>query len=245
MWTAMKSLLAGLLVLTAAGVLRADDEAEARALIAKSIEAAGGAANLAKHNAATWKEKGTYYGMGEGLPYAGDYAVQWPGQFKMEIQGVFAIVLDGDKGWMKTGGQTLEMTGENLAVHLSNHRAGWIATLLPLKDKDFALKLLGESKVDERPVVGVKVTRKEYPDVELYFDKTTHLLSKISYPTKVPEEQFKGVTAEISFANFIEIEGAKVPSKVSMKRDGKRFVEAEMEEIHAVGKLDDVVFGKP
>jgi hypothetical protein len=37
--------------------VRADDEAEARALIAKSIEAAGGAANLAKHNALTWKEK--------------------------------------------------------------------------------------------------------------------------------------------------------------------------------------------
>src|SRR5208282_5412821 len=88
------SLLAGV------GLVRSGDDKDARAIIAKAIKAAGGEAKLAKLKASTWKEKGTYYGMGDdGFPYTANYAIQWPGQFRLEVEGVFTIVLDGDKGW--------------------------------------------------------------------------------------------------------------------------------------------------
>src|SRR5262245_57605941 len=103
---------------------QADDQAEARAIIDKAIQAAGGEAKLDKFRAHTWKEKGTYYGMGDGIPYTGSYAVQWPGQFRMEIEGYFTMVLNNDKGWMKMpGGDTLEMSKEQLAEHKENHYA--------------------------------------------------------------------------------------------------------------------------
>src|SRR5205807_2708706 len=70
-------------------------EDDARAIVNKAIQAAGGEKKLAKHNAVTMKEKGTYYGMGEGLPYTGNYSFQWPNQFRMEIEGVFLIVVNG------------------------------------------------------------------------------------------------------------------------------------------------------
>src|SRR5262249_6555727 len=79
----------GLLLLT--GVGRADDN-ECRAIIDKSIKAVGGSERLAKYKAQTWKEKGTFYGEGAAQPYTGNYAVQWPDQFRMEIEGVFTLV---------------------------------------------------------------------------------------------------------------------------------------------------------
>lgn len=64
----MKNLLCGHLsicFLLCAGVAGTEVQQDAWALVDKAI---GGAKRLAKYNAATWEEKGTYYGMGDGLP---------------------------------------------------------------------------------------------------------------------------------------------------------------------------------
>src|SRR5262245_38110155 len=94
----------------------AADQAEPRAIIDKAIAAAGGREKLTKFTAQTWKEKGTYYGMGQGLPYTGRYAMQMPNKFRMEIENVFTLVVDGDKGWIKSQGNTQDMTKEQLAT---------------------------------------------------------------------------------------------------------------------------------
>src|SRR6185503_2550966 len=107
-------LVAGMLAVcySLAGVAHADDQADALAIVAKSIKATGGEEKLAKYNAQTWKETGTYYGMGAGLPYTGNYAAQWPKQFRMEIETVFTIVINGDSGWVQAAGETNAMTAE-------------------------------------------------------------------------------------------------------------------------------------
>src|SRR5437660_633980 len=126
------SLLCGIVVLVVSAT-RADDSADARAIIDKAIKASGGEEKLAKYKAETFKEKGTYYGMGNGQPYQGTYQVQLPDQFKMEIAGVFILVVDGDKGWMKANGNTMDLTKEQLAEHKNSNYSSWVASLLPLK----------------------------------------------------------------------------------------------------------------
>src|SRR5262249_6382500 len=102
------------LVLAVTSSSRADDK-DCRAILAKAMQAVGGEEQLAKYKALTWKEKGTFYGQGNALPYTGNYAVQWPNQFRMEIVGVFTLVLNGDKGWFTMGGDTQEMNKEQVA----------------------------------------------------------------------------------------------------------------------------------
>lgn len=238
-------LTAGILLVGWSGMAWSGDDPDPRAIVVQAIKAMGGEKNLARHKAATWTEKGTYHGMGDGLPYSGKYAMQAPSQFRMEIEGVFTIVFAGDKGWIHAGGNTMEMNDEQFAVQKSDHRAGHIASVLPLKDKAFALTSLPEIKVDDRPAVGIKVARKEYPEVKLYFDKKTHLLVKSEWRTKASEEKFKEVTAESYYSKYQEIDGAQVPTRMVMKRDGKLFVEADVSDYKAVGKLDDSVFAKP
>jgi outer membrane lipoprotein-sorting protein len=231
-------------VLGALAVSRADDAADARAIIAKGLKAAGGEERLAKFQAMTWSEKGTYYGMGNGLEYTGVYSVQYPDKFRMEIQGFATFVLNGDKGWINMGGNTEEMNKAQLEEQQAGQYYGWVSRLVPLKDKAYKLSLLAESKVGDRPVAGVKVARDGHYDVDLYFDKETGDLLKTS--TRLKEAMSgKEVEQEASYSDHKDVDGIKVPTKISIKRDGKLFVEAVNSDIKLAEKLDDSVFAKP
>jgi hypothetical protein len=227
------------------GTIRADDQEDARAIVAKAIKAIGGETNLAKLNAHTWKATGTYYGMGDGLPYEANYALQWPGQFKMEIVGAFTLVVNGDKGWVQVAGETREMSGDELKIQQDELYVGWVSTLVPLKDKKFKLATVGETKINERPAVGVRVSADGHRDVNLYFDKESSLLIKREHRAIATEQGGKEVNAETLYSDYKEVAGTKVPHKFLMTRDGEKYVEGENSDLQPVGKLDDSVFGKP
>ena len=72
-------------VLAAPTLARADDDADMKALIDKAIKAHGGADKLSKHKATTTKFKGKYYGMGEGIDYTGEWNIQPPEKFRVQI----------------------------------------------------------------------------------------------------------------------------------------------------------------
>jgi hypothetical protein len=103
---------------------------------------------------------------------------------------------------------------------------------------------LGESKVGDHPVVGIKVARKGHIDVQLFFDKENGLLLKRQYryhDVRAGKEAEMVITGE----NFKDFGGLKVPTKIEMKRDGKKYVEAEMSDIKPLRSLDASVFAKP
>lgn len=232
-------LVALALFLTWSEVASSGDD-DGRALVAKAIKAAGGEKNLAKMESITWKEKGTYYGMGDGLPYTGDYAIM-PGKFRMVIKDVFTMIVNGDKGWTSGGGKVTEMSKEQVAAEGVSQKAGMISSLLPLKDKAFTIVAVPSK--DEKVNI-VSVTRKGYPEVKLHFDKKTGLRVKHEFMNKAADLQFKEVRIELTFSDFKEVEGAMMPHKIDLKRDGKRFVEAELSEIKSA-KHDPKIFGKP
>jgi hypothetical protein len=222
---------------------RADDAADARALIDKAIKAAGGKDNLVKYKAQTWNEKGVYHGMGMAQPYTGKYAVVWPDKFRMEISGVFTLVLDGDKGWIKSGDETKEMSKEQLTSQQESMHAGNVSNLVPLEDKSYTLTTLPEIKVDGRPAVGVKVVKKGMPDVSLYFDKATTLIVKSSFRAR--GEDGKALTQDTYLSDYREVDGLKIPKKMVLKHDDKLFVEAENTDLKVLEKLDAKEFAKP
>lgn len=231
-------------LILSAGSVKAD-EAKVRQIVDKALKAAGGADKLAKFPCATFKEKGTYYGQGQGLPYEGVYAVQLPDRFSMEIQGVFKLVVNGKQGWTKTGDATKEMTAEELDVSKGNLYHGWVASLVPLKDKEYKLSEFGADTINGRPAVGVNVNREGRHTVTLLFDKETGLLLKSSTTVRSPENGNKEVVEELFFSEYKEIEGIPTPTKMLINRDGKKFVESEVSEHKLLEKLDDSVFAKP
>lgn len=228
------TLICGLLVATAG---RADD-AEARKVIDKAIKATGGGAD--KTPATTWKGKGTFYGMGDGFPYIGTWSEHLPDKFRMEIENAFVMIVNGDKGWVN--GE--EMTKEQLTEQKEGMYAGWVLRLTPLADKAFTLVVIGDSKVDDKPAVGIKVSHKGHRDVSLYFDKETALPVKIEQTVK-DDQSGKELTQESVIKEWIKAGEVKVPSKMIIKREGKLYVDGEMSDYKMSEKLPDETFSKP
>ena len=244
----MRSLLSAAVALTLVGAEAGRceaDEQEARSIVEKAIKATGGAEKLSEYKAAAWTEKGMYYGMGEGLPYTGKYAMQYPDKFRMEILDVFTTVLDGDKGWLQMNGQTQELSAEDLAEMKEQTFAGWVTTLLPLKDPQFKLDMAGEATINGQPAAGVKVSSKGHRDVILHFDTENHLLVRSETKVKSDEMGGREVVEEVTYSDYRNVDGMKHPFKAHIKRDGQRYVESEVTEIKNARSLPAETFAKP
>lgn len=236
--------LAALMLLPAFVQLAAAGESDdAAAIVEKAIEAAGGRKNLEKFNTLTSTEKGTYYGMGEGLPYTGKMAIQMPDKVRMEIEGFFIMVVNGDKGWTKTGEDVADMPEDQLKGQQASHYAGFVATLLPLKEERFKLKKLADAEIEGAAVSVVQVSSEGHQDVTLCFDQKTGLLAKSTFKA-FDAEQGKEAEYENYYRGYKEVEGAQVAMKMLMHRDGKKFVESEMTEIKPAKDID-AMFEKP
>jgi len=126
------------------------------------------------------------------------------GDMKVDFEHLFT----GKDGWQNMGGKWEKMPREELEVSRISAEVDRIVSLLPLlNEKGFILAPLPETKVGERPAVGVKVSGKDVPEVQLYFDKETHFLCLYRYTTHdqlknkdVPNEVVLGDYKELDFA---------------------------------------------
>jgi hypothetical protein len=235
-----------------AGAVRADDQAEMRKVIDGAIKAQGGADKLAKFKAVTLKMKGKFYGMSaDGFDYSGEFATQEPDKSRMEItmdimgtEVKVVRVVNGNKGWMQVMDKTTALDKDALAEAKEDLYAGQVSRLVALRGKGFKLETVGEMKVGDRPAIGVKVSHKGRRDINLFFDKKTSLLLKAERPAKDPMsgQEFTQTTL---YDGYKETDGIKTAHKVTILRDGKKYVTGETTEIKAQEKLEDSTFAKP
>ena len=232
----MRFMISALVAATFFGAsVSADDDA--KAIVEKAIQAKGG---TGKSVAVTWKGAGKFYGMGEGIDYTGTWSQHHPDKFRMEINGAFTIVVNGEKGWINA----MEMTKEQLTEQREALHGSWVMNLYPLTDKAFTLALIGASKVDGKDAVGVKVSHKGRRDVSLYFDKKTFMVLK-SEQTVKDDNTGKEVTQESIVKEYMKVGDVQVPSKMLVNRDGKIFVDGSMSDYKISDKLPDGTFEKP
>jgi hypothetical protein len=239
--------LAGL-VLAVSGAGRADDAADARAIVEKAIKATGGADVLKKYPAMTVKAKGTFYGVGDGIELKIEQYFVLPDKMRMEVKSDminFTQVFDTDKGWLDAGGNSMEMPKALAEEAKEELYARWLTRLYPLLEEGYKLSPLGEVKVADKPAVGVRVEHKGHRDVSLFFDKDSGLLVRIQRKGKDIQAGGAEYTGEATYGDYRKVEGQEVPFKVSVRRDGKRYVELEAQEVKPSEKLDDKLFQKP
>ncbi len=80
--------------------------------------------------------------------------------------------MNGDQGWTKTDDEVEDMDKENVDEQKEQLFADWTAFINPVALKTDAFKLapLGETKVEDRTLVGVRASAKGRRDMNLYFD---------------------------------------------------------------------------
>lgn len=194
---------------------------EARAIIAKALQAHGGVEKLSQIGATHSKIKGTL-AEPKGGTIRGDVFEQLPDRHRFDlltqIDGVAVFVIfttKGPKTWMKIEGEaTVEEATKKGA--LQSMHAAEVGSLLPLlREKRFTLTALGESKKDGQAVLGVKVKAKDQPDVSLFFDKAEGVLVRVEYRGH-DDETGKEMDMASTLADFQEVELAG-PEETALK----------------------------
>jgi len=229
---------------------RADD-AQLRDFLRKAATAIGGLQKIQQYPATISKGKGTFHGLGQPVAYTAEYigvaAKRQRISFEGEVQGQkfsFVFVVDGDKGWIRVMDQVMEMTKDQLDNARAEMYADYVTSLRFVEDKDIEVSSLGDVKVDNKPAVGIRVAKKDHPDVNLFFDPASHLLLKAEYRVKndmTGEEQKQ----EVFFSDYRNVQGLKIPFKTKILRDGKPWVDGEIVEVKLYEKLGDEHFAKP
>ncbi|MCI0463804.1 MAG: hypothetical protein L0Z62_43270 [Gemmataceae bacterium] len=225
---------------------------EVRALIEKAIKAHGGEkALLVAEKAVTIKGKGKISIMNMELDFTLESMVQPPDKIKNVI-GVDAggmtvnvvEVINGKKGWASVMGKTMALDEKRLKEAHAMLHVEKVSNLLALRDKSYKVAPLGEGKVEGRAAVGVQVTKKGARDVNLWFDKQSHLLVKSEYRALEPTT-LQEVNQEKIMSEYKDMKGVKMPTRLVIKNDGNRFIEMEISEFTPVDRHDDSVFAKP
>ncbi len=240
-------------ILLASGVgtpIQAGDE-PANASLDKAIKALGGEEKLGKVEAFTWKSKGNFIINGSDNKFNSQVTVNGLDQYRSEFEGDVngnplkgVTVLKGDKGWRKFGDQLIEMDEKQVA---NEKRSIYLmvipTTLVALKSKKFEIGTASEEKVGEKPAIAIKGTGPDGKDFTLYFDKETGVPIKlVAKMIGFVGEEF---TMETSFANYKEFNGIQKATKIESKRDGEKFLEAELTDFKVVDKVDNATFDQP
>lgn len=238
-------------LLTLCTPVRADD-AKLQEVVDRAIKAHGGLDNLKKFKASATKQKGKVRVMGQAFDYTSEASLQLPDRFRLEVKTnaggqefTFIQVINGNKGWMKLADNSQELDKDMLDEAKEQLNAANITQLVCLKDKEYKLSTLGEVKVGDRPAIGIRVERKGYRDVSLFFDKEKSLLRKMETRGKDPMQGGQEYTSTTLYDDYKKVEGMMVAYKTTVERDGKPFVDGEVTEVTVSEKLDDSVFEKP
>jgi outer membrane lipoprotein-sorting protein len=226
---------------------RSDAPKDLKAIVEEAIKAAGGKDKLSKINAFSARVKMTFKEEKSVARYTAEVSVQGFDQIRivMELEDkskVDTTVINGDKGSMKAGTELLVMP-EKMVNEYKNRLYGLrlMYTLTPLLEKDVGLAALAEIKVNDRPAVGMIVTKKDRPDIKLYFDKATKLPAQLEFEINAPGGK---KTVVCIFGDYKEFNGIKHFTKVVSKTGKELTVEAEFADVKLLDKLDAKTFAE-
>jgi hypothetical protein len=227
---------------------RAVAQDDAKAIIEKAIQAQGGAEKLEKYKAVHTKGKGTLQLLGMGIEFTTESYAQRPDHFKSVMEMNFGgmkismtQMYNGDKFTINQNGMDVPLNDDMKKEVKEQVYAERIGDLLILKEKDIKLTALGESQVEGKPAVGVKISSPGHRDISLYFDKDSGLPVK-SEGKSLDAMTMQEVNQEKFYSDYKDFDGLKRPTKVTVNRDGKKFMDVEVTELKNLEKLDDSVF---
>jgi len=249
----MRGMIVGLVslgfVLAGSSPLPAQDDL--KLIIDKAIKAHGGEANLDKHKASQTKTKGKLDPEGSMIEFTEEVTIHFPNKFKSTSQFDFMgphkvlVGFDGATAWLNADGKDVSAMFDKLTDLMKEQAYILEATRLSkLKDKNYELSSLGETKVQDKSAVGVRVASKGHNDLNLFFDKESGLLVKVEYRTFDLNTK-QEVNEERIITEYQDKDGLKVPKKAIVNRDGKKYIEAEVLEVKHLDDIDDTQFSKP
>ncbi len=231
--------------------LAEEDARSARAILDRAIEAMGGAKALSKP-ALSGSSRGTLEAVGNRSNVTNEWTVQGLDQLKWSSELTLndnlvsiVVVLNKNQAWIQgNNNPSNEIDKEQTRPLQQGFAALRLAeSLVPLTEKEWTLSSLGEIKFDTVTAIGIKAVKKGLPELDLYFDKKTHL--PIRAEMRLTEQGGKDVPYVAKFANYKKIDERQCFTRLTVLREDKIVLEMERSDIKVLDRLDDDTFAKP
>jgi hypothetical protein len=156
--------------------------------------------------------------------------------------GLMAQGFDGTAGWMKMGGQVMDLPPEMLPeMRRGIITAAGVQLLRLAAAGEARVEALEPAEVGGRKTDVVSWKRGDV-EMRVFFDAGTHLLAKIAYRANSPEG---AKDVEILTSEFRETGGLKVPFKVVGFQGGQQYIELVATEVKLNSGIAPSGFGKP
>lgn len=210
----------------------------ADALIARYIQALGGADALKKITSIT--EKGSANVNGRQMPI--DIYAQAPNRrvsFLHVPNGDSVTAFNGTAGWLASPGRPIhDMT----ASEANGARLEAEFTFPANLQQEFTrLRVLHPDKIDDKPVTQVVGMREGQPPVRLYFDDQSGLLVRT---VRYAETALGRMPTQVDYADFRDVNGVKMPHQWTISRPNGRFT-IQVSEIQQNQPIDESKFVRP
>lgn len=240
-----------LTLLLLSSALFAEEAKSARETLLRAIKAAGGEKLLAA-KALQGKSRGTLLLLGNKSPVNNEFFVQgldqvkWSSEVTLNDKQVTAVlVIDKDKGWIKGDNAepgTLEK--KQIKAFLQGFAAlRLVESLVPLTTKEWKLSSLGELKIQDRSAIGIKAVKKGLPELDIFFDKETHLPLKAEM--RIEEPDGKDIPYTAHFSDYKKFAGRLFFTRLKVYREEMLVLEMERQEIQVKDNLPAETFAKP
>lgn len=235
-------------VLVIPAVARPDEVADLRDRALKAF--AKDPADIKKIRVHTLKAKGITKLGGEPSPATYEESAVWPGHVRFfwefgtgSSKNNITIAGIDDRAWRKVGTAGVADLGpEELNDFRADAYAMWVSTLSTMSDAESKLTMAAPTKVNGVPVLGLKVSRRSFPDITLYFDEKSGLLRKMSYRSR---EAGVNLNKEMIYEGHKDVKGLMLPTKLTIVIQGREaFAWGEME-YGFPEKIDAKTFEKP
>jgi zinc protease len=220
--------------------------AAARQLLTEALAAKGGKAKLGAIKSLRMVATGSTKIQGQTLPVEIERVFVVPDKMRIDatLAKQFKVIVgvDGKAGWQQAPTQsgttqTVEFKGKD--IDQAQFEAWREPELLLLRatDKDAKISPAKDDTIDGKPHAAVRVSSPHGPDVTLYIDRKTKLLSRVTF-----EDQAQ-VQSE-DYADYKDVGGIKVAHKRTSEGQG-RLTQLEVSKVEWDPKIDPAVFKKP
>lgn len=214
-------------------------------IIKKAVEAQGGKEALTKAQQFKRTSSGTIF-FGQAQNFTDELIAALPGKIKLDIKldtkENLLMCLEGEAGWSIASGFPIDLSKEKIVELKEESYFLQVTNLVSLLEPSSTLTSLGESKLMNKSVMGVKVSLAGGSEVSLYFDKETNLLTKAERKAKqAGVEILKGV----QYSDYQTFGAVKFATKETHFLGGNKFVENKNISYTILEKVDASVFKKP
>ncbi len=223
--------------------------AEARHVLDRAIVAHGGPVRLQRLRRHIQQQKGTLMTGRFGVVQADmELKLDLPDRLRFNVkavtpEGQYPISIGFDRGqsWMTENSVARDITPEVAQSLKAELHYRHLLTLLPLLESEFVLRPIDAAKFDQRATRGIRVSSKQSPPLDLFFDAENYLLVRtLGWFLEGGVWQLR----EVQFRDFHDVDGLKLPRHLIDIRDGSPWVDCTIT-YSLPPAIDEAEFKKP